>query len=301
MNNKQIECFLAVARLKSFTKAGNELFFSQQTVSKYIAALEEDLGVRLLARDAKTVALTEAGAYYSSLFRSNVTHIEAVARETERYYAFLRSTLRIGLSEYLDPFGRILDAVQTYRALHPEITVHLRKLSNEQLLQTLLEDATSVALFSDAHVPVQSDIESTPVAKECLCIFGPADVIGADLPPEQREKRAELPYLQVQGWTRSFTENKYLLKAEAANLGLSPANVRMMPNLDSILSQFRFSRCVTVSDRNFGFINALPGLGHEELGEETHLYACRYTFSESPLAEDFIRFLQTCGEFAPYR
>ena len=61
MNLKQMEVFVAVSENENFSKAANELFLSQPTVSAHISALEKELGVRLFDRNTKEVNLTEQG------------------------------------------------------------------------------------------------------------------------------------------------------------------------------------------------------------------------------------------------
>ena len=62
INLKQLEAFVATAEFSSFTKASEELFLTQSTVSSHINALESTLGVRLIQRSARQrVMLTKEG------------------------------------------------------------------------------------------------------------------------------------------------------------------------------------------------------------------------------------------------
>ena len=62
INLKQLEAFVATAEYSSFTKAAEELFLTQSTVSSHISALENTLGVRLIQRSARQrVSLTKEG------------------------------------------------------------------------------------------------------------------------------------------------------------------------------------------------------------------------------------------------
>jgi DNA-binding transcriptional LysR family regulator len=62
INLKQLEAFVATAEFSSFTKASEELFLTQSTVSSHINALEGALGVRLIQRSARQrVMLTKEG------------------------------------------------------------------------------------------------------------------------------------------------------------------------------------------------------------------------------------------------
>ena len=62
INLKQLEAFVATAEFSSFTKASEELFLTQSTVSSHISALEAALGIRLIQRSARQrVSLTREG------------------------------------------------------------------------------------------------------------------------------------------------------------------------------------------------------------------------------------------------
>ena len=62
MEIKQLEIFACLARVLSFSKAADELYISQPTVSAQISALERTLGSQLLVRNTKGVSLTKDGA-----------------------------------------------------------------------------------------------------------------------------------------------------------------------------------------------------------------------------------------------
>lgn len=61
MNFRQLEYFTTAARLKSISKAAQELHVAQPPVSRQIALLEDELGVCLFLRTNKGIELTEAG------------------------------------------------------------------------------------------------------------------------------------------------------------------------------------------------------------------------------------------------
>lgn len=64
MTFSQIECFLEAARCGSITKAGTNLFMSQQSVSRQIKLLEEELGLKLFKRLRHGIELTENGRIF---------------------------------------------------------------------------------------------------------------------------------------------------------------------------------------------------------------------------------------------
>ena len=61
MNEQKIRVFLSLANTLNFTETANELFITQQAVSKHISQMEEHLGFRLFVRSTHNVQLTPAG------------------------------------------------------------------------------------------------------------------------------------------------------------------------------------------------------------------------------------------------
>ncbi len=61
MELEQLRIFVAVAESGSFTRGAKRLYISHSTTSRAVAALEEELGLRLLERDNHVLGLTGAG------------------------------------------------------------------------------------------------------------------------------------------------------------------------------------------------------------------------------------------------
>ena len=64
MDFRILRYFLAVAREQSFTKAAEQLHITQPTLSRQLAALEEELGVMLLVRSGRNITLTDQGIFF---------------------------------------------------------------------------------------------------------------------------------------------------------------------------------------------------------------------------------------------
>jgi len=68
--------FEAAARHQSFTSAAAELSLTESAISRQIATLEDQLGLKLFSRVKKRVALTKAGRQYSSQVRAVLDQLE---------------------------------------------------------------------------------------------------------------------------------------------------------------------------------------------------------------------------------
>lgn len=95
MNLKFLETFVWVARLKSFRLTAEKLFSTQASISSRIAALEDEMGVRLFVRDSKGVSLTSEGVRvleYAEHIMDTLQGMKAAIRDP----AQIRGRIRIG-------------------------------------------------------------------------------------------------------------------------------------------------------------------------------------------------------------
>lgn len=99
MNSLQIESFLAVADVLSFTKAAEVLYVSQSDISKRIKALEKELGFLLFTRNNKNVKLTKNGKEIRKFFRKVTNQWEEVYSKAKEVDNIEKHTIRIGLIE----------------------------------------------------------------------------------------------------------------------------------------------------------------------------------------------------------
>src|SRR5437764_12734591 len=77
-----LSAFVAVAEERSFTKAAKQLNVSQSALSHAVRGLEEEIGVRLLARTTRSVAPTDAGAELLRSLKPALTDIRAAPGKT---------------------------------------------------------------------------------------------------------------------------------------------------------------------------------------------------------------------------
>ena len=77
MELKQLEYFLTVSKLKSFTAAAEQLYVSQPGVTTAIKRLEEELGIQLFIRNKKNAVLTAEGRIFFN-------HIEIIMSDVSK-------------------------------------------------------------------------------------------------------------------------------------------------------------------------------------------------------------------------
>ncbi|HEX2603508.1 MAG TPA: LysR family transcriptional regulator [Oxalicibacterium sp.] len=120
-----MKTFVRVVEAGSFSAVANELNATQSAISKQVAGLEKELGVKLLTRTTRALALTEEGAQYfehAQRLLSDVAEVEAsVRRGKDQLTGWLRVASSVG-------FGRIkvLPIVHAFMKQHPSVRIDLR-------------------------------------------------------------------------------------------------------------------------------------------------------------------------------
>ncbi|HEY0250181.1 MAG TPA: LysR family transcriptional regulator [Kofleriaceae bacterium] len=116
--------FIAVARETSFTRAAKKLDLPSSSVSRAVARLEDDLGISLLRRTSRTVALTHEGRL---LLERASGHLEGLAEALDAVTD--RETEPAGVVRVTAPAftgaTRVAHALADFAAKHPKVVVEL--------------------------------------------------------------------------------------------------------------------------------------------------------------------------------
>jgi DNA-binding transcriptional LysR family regulator len=133
----QLEIFTKVAELKSFSKAAQEMYLTQPTVSQHISSLENYLGIKLLDRLGKEVALTKAGEILYP-YAKQMTALRGEAQQAlDHFMGKKTGHLVLGAStipgEYILP-----PLLGQFKTLYPEIRITLRIGDTEKIVGELL-------------------------------------------------------------------------------------------------------------------------------------------------------------------
>lgn len=172
---EQITAFLAVAEHGGFTAAGQALARDGSILSRRITALEKRLGVRLMERTTRRLALTEAGEVFHQRMQVALLTLQEIEHDTAAAAVSVRGTLRIALPA---TFGRmwIAPILPAFLAAYPELVV-----------ETAFEDryVDLVAESFDAAIRIGTLTDSRLVARR--------------LAPSRRRLCAAPAYLQAHG------------------------------------------------------------------------------------------------------
>jgi DNA-binding transcriptional LysR family regulator len=120
----QLQAFLAVARLRSFSAAAREVGVSRSAVSQAVRQLEEQLRVVLLVRTTRSVALTDAGQRLVESTGPAMRQTIAAMTEVSAQPGETVGKIRLSVPRAAVPFV-ITPVLPTFRARHPRIEVEV--------------------------------------------------------------------------------------------------------------------------------------------------------------------------------
>lgn len=120
-----IKTFVRVVEAGSFSAVAHESDTTQSAVSKKVAALEQELGARLLTRTTRSLALTEDGERYFEQVRRLIAELDEAEGKLQRGERQLSGWLRVAASV---GFGRLrlMPLVQSFLQEHRGVKIDLR-------------------------------------------------------------------------------------------------------------------------------------------------------------------------------
>jgi DNA-binding transcriptional LysR family regulator len=182
-----IEAFIKIVDAGSITAAAAALDVSQPSMVRTLAALERDLGVRLLNRTTRRMSLTDEGRDYYERSRQILAAVEDAQQSLSARRATPRGRLRIASSV---SFGRtfVAPVVNEFLAEHPEMNIELLLLDRVvDLIEEGMDVAVRVAKLPDSSMVAHSigEVQRVVVASPALIKRSGLPKIPADL----RDKR----------------------------------------------------------------------------------------------------------------
>ena len=173
MELRHLRYFVAVAEELHFGRAAERLAMSQPPLSTQIRDLERELGVSLLQRTSRRVALTEAGATFLDDARAILAAVDRAALAAARAGRGELGTVSVGFLGAA-AVRRLPTAVRTFQADRPGVRVELREMtSSPSLLRALRGRLIDLALL---RPPVTDDgVDQERLASEPFVAVVPRD------------------------------------------------------------------------------------------------------------------------------
>ena len=141
-----LRLFISVVDTGSFSAAAELLGISTSVVSRGIAALEAELGIRLLKRSTRRVELTDAGSIYLKRVRILLTELEETNKSLKNPNSTAAGRFRIVTSTAIG-LSLIVPAIADFMAANSQIAIHLDLL--DRVIDPQEEDYDLVLRLGD--------------------------------------------------------------------------------------------------------------------------------------------------------
>jgi DNA-binding transcriptional LysR family regulator len=213
----QLRTFLDVARLGSVREAAEHLAVSQPAVSAAIAALQRDLGARLVEREGRGLRLTDAGRRLEGHGRRIFALMEEGRRDVRQAAALTGGRIRLGAvttaAEHLVP-----DLLHAFREREPGIDVDLEVANHRRVWDRLAH--WEVDLVIAGRPPAAAPLRSVATRAHELVVIASA----GELPGPGDLARATWLLREPGSGTRLNTEDVFAL------LGIAPPRLTIGSN-----------------------------------------------------------------------
>ncbi|MBD2514130.1 LysR family transcriptional regulator [Nostoc sp. FACHB-973] len=165
----QLKVFEAAARHSSFTRAAEELFLTQPTVSMQIKQLTKSVGLPLFEQVGKRLYLTEAGRELFATCRQIFDNIAQFEMKVADLKGLKQGQLKLAVittAKYFIP--RLLGQ---FCELYPGIDISLQVTNHEQILERMAHNLDDLYIMS--QIPENMDITCQPFLENPLIVFAP--------------------------------------------------------------------------------------------------------------------------------
>src|SRR5579884_2421435 len=145
---RQLTYFLTAAQTLNFRQAADRCLVAQPSLSRQIAALEQELGGQLFMRHKKRVALTDAGHEFASYVRNAFDQLQQGQQALDKLREGQAGTIRLGCVEPLAA-AFLPGILPSFHAKHPGIHVRVRVSRTDELLTLLTRGDLDLGLIFD--------------------------------------------------------------------------------------------------------------------------------------------------------
>ncbi len=167
---RQMRYFQALAETLHFGRAAERLHMTQPPLSRQIAALEQELGVRLLERHSRRVTLTCAGQRFLEDSRAVLAAFDQACRNAQQTGRGELGELSIAFMMHA-AYTVMPSLVRSFTISHPEVHLELREFIPSSITEAVLAGRYDAGIgFAPGVV---RGIDTRPIHRERLCLAVP--------------------------------------------------------------------------------------------------------------------------------
>ncbi len=246
INETSIKCFLSLTKTLSFTETARDMYMTQQSVSKYIARLEDELGFRLFTRTRHYVAMTRAGEVYRELFEGFQADFRRAGEELRRYYEEIRGGISLGYLEMLEISDGIAEALKLIRRDSPSLSFSGEKQPQYELIERFNSRELDIIITYKEFAPKSAGIKKVDILTTPLVLLvspeNPGVKDGATVDTFKNE-----PFIKAASSHETVSETRERARRQCRELGFTPSEIIIAPNIESAYMATELGQGVFIS------------------------------------------------------
>jgi LysR family transcriptional activator of glutamate synthase operon len=217
MELRQLRYLVALAEERNFTRAAAREHVAQPALSQQIRRLEEEIGLALVERTTRRVALTDAGELLVARGRRIMAELGAAEAELQGLRGIQTGHVSIGAMHTMGPVDLSL-ALAIFHKRHPNVELTVREQASEEMAEMLRVDALDLAFLSVTERIESHGLGLHQLVSEELVVLLPRDH------PLANQGQVRMPELASEQFI-SFREGarlRELLVSAARQSGFEP-------------------------------------------------------------------------------
>ncbi|MDD5899843.1 MAG: LysR family transcriptional regulator [Lachnospiraceae bacterium] len=148
MDIRILRYFLTVAKEQNFTKAAEQLNITQPTLSRQLAALEEELGTALFIRGNRSITLTESGILLKRRALEIIDLEEKMLDELKVKEELIEGTVTIGCGEFA-AVETLAEICKVYKQKYPMVQIALHTATADSVYEMMNQGLVDIGLFME--------------------------------------------------------------------------------------------------------------------------------------------------------
>lgn len=163
---RQLECFLVVAKMGSVSRASEDMFLTQPSLTARLKALEEEMGEQLFVRSKRGMRLTEAGSEFLPYAERCVASIDNGKQHLRGLRTGKKGQLKIGALPRVSTYT-LPALLGEFGSAHPSISVAVRTGHSKDILDMVLAEEVQLGL---ARAMSHPEVEASLLYEEKLVL-----------------------------------------------------------------------------------------------------------------------------------
>lgn len=247
MDFKQIEAFISVARLKSFSKAANTIFLSQPTISSHIASLERELNVQLFDRTSKVVYLTPAGESFLEYAINLISTRNNAISNLSNFNSKVSG--KLNLSASTTPCNSLVpELIKKFSDHYPDVRFNITEQGSGDIIKSILDLTCEIGIVGTTIK--NEKIKSYKLMEDDLVLVSSTDL---NVPDEITLKDL-LKYKFIIREINSATRSTLDMALESKGINPNLLNVFCeVNNLDNLLQFVKLGTGVSIISEKISF------------------------------------------------